>query len=1259
MPKNNNFLSWYNDKFGSGQNVAVYSSAETEIENTAATAGVNWGAVKNKVNWTGKAGKHNANSTGDLLKGHKNSVGIYCSYEKTNSGIEYPLITFATKGSSAGSIVFNGLQFLYEEYEHDGKGKVDPEKKKKWEAEKRRREDEAKQIAEAARIKNEKEQKERAANVQKDLAAHESYDQASSFVYTEKKLIAAIFQYMDIRKGSDKHGNFISILLHDIHQKPLGLQRIYDRQITKKDGSKTNKDFTWGMEKSGAHFVIGNLSAADRIIAFEGFATGASAFLAHLAEGENIAALISIDADNLKKVVDIYLKQYPDMAIDLGLDNDLWKQKQGKGNKGLLTGLDILDSHSQLKAWYPIFDKVDNSYQATDWNDLHKYAGLKEVYKQLKSRKSRLKLQGDIFQRHLVKLGFVPRESIMKEAKKAVLTGLNVGLENYGPREVLSLIKSHISHAKDRVDLRLLKDYATRIFKAKVRDAQLFRSFSRKYTDPNKCPEHVTYTKFNQSVIDEKIYNHVIGLEGIVIVRMPMGSGKTQQLLKPAMHTCKNAAAFCHRTSLVGGSYEEFNQNLPKNTPGVVHYQDKYAGDLLSFGGKLVSCINSALKPMFSPVLNDLNGLFVDEASQTLRHTTAGGAVKYPVAVFNKLLNMISKSSDHVILADADANDTLVEFCELALKSRNKRLSKAMGEDFEPQKIHIIDGVTDCSNINILHTDSASAFSKATQDVMSGHKTLIANDSADDAHKILTYLEKHAPKKKGLLVTMDTKQLKDVQAFLDSPNTDSLKYDYIIYSPAISSGVSITNGHFKKHYGIFCGTVTPSDAIQMIRRDRKAREFILGLSTKHSSRESDPLNMRKAMILANDNNLDIELDHNKGAILLKTQDLEFDRFRLELITQENRAKNDFANNMLYMLFSDGYKLNALDVDELEKERGQMNRKDIGAIITEQEVVRHLEQETPSKNEYEKLEAKANLSKDERAKLNRWEIENKLLLPVNEDTFLFHKNGGLKKVKLMELLQMTPDKAKEIDDEEIKNGIQPSIQVYAAKQQKALREFFEISGISWINGSGQATEESLRSALEHLTTGDNKHLFNNVYRFGGFIKPGVRRSPEDVFKSICEGLGVKVERKREGRHNSLSASRARFLITQDSWQEMIEIQSKRHKAKISAFKAQSLGEDMVRKSDLNYIENDEKSDRVEVNDNGLLSWEEPIKQALGLCGIPFKNAKKVMQKIIVAGVVKKNTSGTYIHDRNLNIFEAVSEIIGQMSVKEFDYRSQID
>uniref|UniRef100_UPI0019540870 hypothetical protein n=1 Tax=Serratia marcescens TaxID=615 RepID=UPI0019540870 len=80
--------------------------------------------------------------------------------------------------------------------------------------------------------------------------------------------------------------------------------------------------------------VLGDLENAKRRYSAEGFATGASIYLAELeaGRGDEVAVGIAFNVDNLLKVLRAYAKRYPAWRFHNAADNDQWKD----GNAGLL-----------------------------------------------------------------------------------------------------------------------------------------------------------------------------------------------------------------------------------------------------------------------------------------------------------------------------------------------------------------------------------------------------------------------------------------------------------------------------------------------------------------------------------------------------------------------------------------------------------------------------------------------------------------------------------------------------------------------------------------------------------------------------------------------------------------------------------------------------------------------------------------------------------------------------------------------------------
>jgi hypothetical protein len=315
-----------------------------------------------------------------------------------------------------------------------------------------------------------------------------------------------------------------------------------------------------------------------------------------------------------------------------------------------------------------------------------------------------------------------------------------------------------------------------------------------------------------------------------------MGSGKTEKLIAPLMKASTKAAYIAHRISLLEDAAARLN---------VEHYQLVTARQM-PWVSHMACCVNSLTAPKFYNAeerswFTTLETLCIDEASQVIRHTTTG-PVEGRVRVLDSLIEAVA-AAKRVLLCDADANDGVIEFCEIARPG---------------EVITVLDIVGATDHIRVDHGDDETVWQLAIDKICAGRRVLVANDSAESAKKMAALIEDKVKAEeiapvRMLLVHADSKADPDVEEFLRNPNEEALNYDVLIYSPAISSGVSMTTPHFEHHFGLFSGnTVGPSDAVQMLRRDRTARHYVVGIGHTSGQRETDPESLYRGLLVAED-----------------------------------------------------------------------------------------------------------------------------------------------------------------------------------------------------------------------------------------------------------------------------------------------------------------------------------------------------------------------------------------------------------------------
>lgn len=240
------------------------------------------------------------------------------------------------------------------------------------------------------------------------------------------------------------------------------------------------------------------------------------------------------------------------------------------------------------------------------------------------------------------------------------------------------------------------------------------------------------------------------------------------------------------------------------NVDGLVHYGEVNPGDLATAQG-LKIVVNSIIAPKFQEFLKDIDLLVIDEVSQVINHVIEG-TVENRSDVWHELKDMVA-SAKHVIFADADIDQASVDLINYRAQS--------------PATLFLAEAKHGDISVSISPIDQVR---KQAIDTALKETTLISCDVRKDASAIALELQKAG--RKTLLITSTTISHADSQGFISNPN--STDWDVVIYSPAMKSAISITSGHFKNHFGLFEGSITPKGAIQMLRRDRTTKSFVVG-----------------------------------------------------------------------------------------------------------------------------------------------------------------------------------------------------------------------------------------------------------------------------------------------------------------------------------------------------------------------------------------------------------------------------------------------
>jgi phage/plasmid primase-like uncharacterized protein len=1089
----------------------IIRMARTEIANIASNVGVDWLASESKLS-SSKNGFHCA----PVEKKRKGAVKGWFTEKTTKYGTEYPIIVFNNIADGA-TATFSGFEFLLNNGYFDKKNTSTHYP--------------SKPIATAVITPSPNEKlcscgkhftpKQlhhlvcpdcfqftlRLNNFKENAALYSSLPPVNDSAYlTRKKIKINDFPLNHgIKQGIDKRGSFIMIALTD-GQCITGFQKIYDSKFTDNNGKLRDKDFVFyplkdGTYKKGSYYVIGNIDDIEHGVNFvEGLSTGLTVY-----KYTGRVTIVCLDAGNIEPVLSRFshiTKKY------VYADNDANNEN---GNVGIYHALLAVRKHGG-RVFVPTFNG-----QKVDFNDLESVHNLdaKEIKKQLTTRNNSNEIQ---YSKAII-FKYVPASELKNLALELcykAVEKITTRKEFHYQRKVLQALfdsRNFKEFKAKNVLLKLLRNILHTI----VRD-NCFK--------PDKNARIIDITGMSNQQIAESIKE----LDGLIIDSRGMGKGKTElmtfiaKLFSNTGITHNDVKRFFFKSGGTENEWQRVN-NLPSEfaeweaeTPSykkvmmyIAHRVSliSSAANRLDFNhyestknllpDTLAICVNSILK--FDGVTPDL--LFIDEFRQLLEHLHIG-TVDNRKEVNYQLIKLINNST-LAIIADADFNQASYEWLKnncpdkkiyyLNDKSSNKTLGKT---------------------INLLPINGNSVpnlINKAIDTIKINGSCFLAFDSINQAEKAYRNIILNTNSDRVLLVTSENKDNERQRAFLNNPNDECLKYDVIIHTPVISSGVSITSRTFDFVGAGFCGVITPNQMLQTIARVRTATTVEVALIPRNDEKLStNKLDLIDGEIIKRSRFLD------SGNIINQLTD--FDHYRLDLRVSTNNALNNFSQYFQILAQIKGYSLSLLD-DNKESRKLTVTSKDVkGAICTEINSSTEL-----TWREFNQLENKTATTQEESNSMDKYltrEMTGKEYEDLTNDDIQFFKyEHGQSKISNFELV-----------DADIEDLKQDDIDNHAKRERVSSKVSKHII-ISYIittlkSNNSVVNHELIQRCLRYLHE-NHREISANGNGLGNFSKLSTNTQTLIAFLKKCGYELVETGRKSTGGRERIYELRPNELV----------------------------------------------------------------------------------------------------------------------------------
>lgn len=373
--------------------------------------------------------------------------------------------------------------------------------------------------------------------------------------------------------------------------------------------------------------------------------------------------------------------------------------------------------------------------------------------------------------------------------------------------------------------------------------------------------------------------------KGVYIIQAPTGSGKTQRVGFPFRRWCYSHRhtflSIAHLRSLIRemserlktDHYEDEKQAVKKAIKQGRFNQWQSSQDALSV------CLPSINYEHFKDFIRRNRYVFIDEISQVLEAFTTDDMFHHTDArMVHDLLCEIVAKAECLIVADANINERTLKFIERCRPNEKFNFVQIKPKG-EGKKAYI-------------HNTEAELFKHILSRIMVDDQNIwITCDTKEKVAELSRALS-HYDHIKHLAITGPNQGMKDQAAFLSNPGEESKKYNVVIASSVISSGLSIEHDHFDMVAGFFFGgTIKPTDAYQMIGRVRRCKEFHLFLNQKQKTE------IKASRLLLGKQQASILEDGKEAKVT------QFSKLRSKMIENRYKAISNFANGLIWVLNS--------------------------------------------------------------------------------------------------------------------------------------------------------------------------------------------------------------------------------------------------------------------------------------------------------------------------------------------------------------------
>lgn len=615
---------------------------------------------------------------------------------------------------------------------------------------------------------------------------------------------------------------------------------------------------------------------------------------------------------------------------------------------------------------------------------------------------------------------------------------------------------------------------------------------------------------------------------GITFIKSPKGTGKTT-LLKGIVDYYQGASAnsrvllIGHRRALIGATAHAI---------GLISYLKSVEGKVEEYNEPApcyAICLDSLLR--LDPAKHRYDVIIIDEVEQVFSHLLSS-TLKGKRSNIMALLQEYLKQARQVLVMDADLSQLTLGVMNALDTDWPERHEFVVLNQFKPEgrRIHLY-----------RHPRPNHLLGVLVDYLKQGKRCYVCTNSRKLANNIFHQAQRELPEIKAMVVTSENSNTSEGQYFIQNIVTEALKYDLMVSSPSLGTGIDITfpdgESRIDAVFGIFSTRhTTHFDMDQQICRVRHPQEVHVWIAGATYISETDP-----AVIEMDVESMQGQFVHyqgfdQEGKPIIGPVDVMHRRIYAAVAQTRRASMNRLRENFEGLKAYQGWEVIAVPYDKPLGKVGSQFMKAADDLCRQQEADRLLSARAINYAEADHLAGMAALSPEDKAALERFRLEQFYRQDIDADLLALDADGAHRAAVRHYLLLVSPDDQAFWGATEKEAALLDRGKRF--KMKRAMTDILAAAGL-WTSSGFDTSAVVEKKSLVDFVAACRRNEQALLDHYGVKIRSRFEEKPTQQLGDILKVFGLTWEGGQGKRDQSGGESRMLYRIDREAHARLIQ------------------------------------------------------------------------------------------------------------------------